>query len=281
MQLAGMNPYVHAPDDPAIETLRDADWKKINHPDYPAIYPPLAQMQFLAAAAVLPSVYIVKFLHAIWDVLTIIVIASCLRQRKLKPHLAALYGLCPLVITGFAVEGHLDSLMLLMMAMMIWSVMRGRTRLAGLFLALAVSAKIVAVIFVPWFLFNQRRALPVAVAVLILTYLPYAGAGMALFESLLRFTRESPFFSPLGALSVTSFDTESSRRIVAAVMGITLLFLGWRRKDLTHYGIAATGVARGSKPDRSRVVPRPGAVADPLPIPDQLAGHRRRDGALL
>ena len=57
IQIAGHNPYTIAPDDPELASLRDADWQHINHPDYTAIYPPLAQMTFFAIAHVTPTLY--------------------------------------------------------------------------------------------------------------------------------------------------------------------------------------------------------------------------------
>ena len=71
MQKAGFNPYVYSPDAGELENLRDGNWSKINHPDYPAIYPPLAEVEFLFASAVYDSVYTTKALKAqraaLWD----------------------------------------------------------------------------------------------------------------------------------------------------------------------------------------------------------------------
>ncbi len=241
IQLAGFNPYSHSPDDPVLSGLRDDDWAKINHPDYPAIYGPVAQLEFLVAAAVHPSRWTVKVLHVVWDVLTIAVVGVCLHRTGRNPHRAILYGLCPLVLTAFGIEGHLDSLMLLMTVLAVWAVIAGRTNLAGVMLGLAMATKIIPVVLLPWLLIRHRRAVAIAVAVAAICYLPYLGAGVNVFSNLRRFAVDYEFFSMLGAFSVTSYDSDVVRRCVAVVLAVVLVTLAWRRNEFTAYAAAATG----------------------------------------
>lgn len=125
IQNYGFNPYRHAPKDPRLADLRDEHWSRINHPDYPAIYPPLAQIEFLLIASVSTSPYGMKIVHVMWDLLTIGVLASCLSRIGRPKQLAVLYGACPLVLTAFAIEGHVDSLMLLLLALTWRAVLQG------------------------------------------------------------------------------------------------------------------------------------------------------------
>jgi len=48
IQRAGYNPYLHAPNDPKLESVRAEfpEWQKINHRDFRAIYPPGAELLF-------------------------------------------------------------------------------------------------------------------------------------------------------------------------------------------------------------------------------------------
>ena len=50
IQQAGFNPYTHAPDAPALEALREEfpAWHRINHRHFRTIYPPGAELVFLA-----------------------------------------------------------------------------------------------------------------------------------------------------------------------------------------------------------------------------------------
>ena len=49
--LNGLNPYHLAPIDDSLIPFRDPNWHKINHPDFPAIYPPLSQLWFAFTVA--------------------------------------------------------------------------------------------------------------------------------------------------------------------------------------------------------------------------------------
>ena len=51
VQQAGINPYLHAPDDPALDAVPYPDRNLINHPDVRTIYPPLSELLFLGMAA--------------------------------------------------------------------------------------------------------------------------------------------------------------------------------------------------------------------------------------
>ena len=49
---AGTNPYRYPPDAPQLRYLRDANWQGINHKSISTIYPPGAQVMFMALARV-------------------------------------------------------------------------------------------------------------------------------------------------------------------------------------------------------------------------------------
>ncbi len=240
VQLAGYSPYVHAPDDPLLASLGDESWSRINHPHFPAIYPPLAQIEFLAIALVYPSVYTAKLFHVAWDVLVVAVLASSLRRRRQRPHWAVVYALCPPVIAAFAVEGHLDSLMLVCIAVTVWAVTAGRANLAGIMLGLAIAAKTVPVVLLPWFAWRYRRAAVIAVATVVLCYAPYVYGGGAGLTNLWRFAGSGALLSPLALIPVPAFDTPGVRSVLAGVLVLTSLILAWRRRDFVRYGAEMT-----------------------------------------
>ena len=241
VQLAGFNPFEHPPTDDALADLRNEDWAKINHPDYPAIYPPLAQMEFAAVAAVWPSIYAIKAVHVVWDVMTLLVIGACLARAGRVKHWLIVYGACPLVLAAFGVEGHVDSLMLVLVMTCVWAVLDERMWLAGACCGLAISAKLIPIVLVPWLLFRHFRATLVAGTVVVATYLPYLGAGKALFASLLRWSGNEEFFGLLRTFHITEFATGAERAIVAATLALSLLTLAWRIRAFPRYAAAAAG----------------------------------------
>lgn len=242
IQQAGHNPYALAPDDAQLISLRDESWSKINHRDYPAIYGPVAQLEFRIAAAIYPAPITFKILHTLWDILTLLVLGLCLRRMGYPPSYLLLYALCPLTLSAFAVEGHLDSLMLLLLMVGVFLELSRRSIWAGAVLGLAVSVKITAAIFLLWYLRRSWKTLMVAVVVFLLSYLPYVDAGWGLVESLSRFGQADFFFSLTRTLGLTDLGPDPIRWASIVALAVLLLVLLWRTKRFVDYGYAACGV---------------------------------------
>lgn len=200
MQLAGLNPYAHAPDSEVAVRLRDADWEHINHREYSAIYPPLAQASFMMTAAISPTPTAFKMFFALCDLGVLMVLIAWLRDRRIGPAAAAVWAFHPLVICEFAGNGHLDSFMILAVVLSLLMLDRGRENLAVFALAAAVAVKLIPLLLAPFFLRGMKRpGLILLVPMLAgLSYLPYAGAGAdGLFSSLWVYQRDWLYNSPL------------------------------------------------------------------------------------
>jgi len=239
VQAAGFNPYLLAPDDDRLAFLRTADFNGINHPDHAAIYPAVAQLGFAFVARLTPSVQAVKAWHVLCDVGVVALLGACLVQRGRSPHRAATYGLCPLVLSAVAVEGHVDSVMLLFVVAGLFTLGIGRPATAGVLWGLAVAAKPVAVVLWPWLAWHQRRAFGAALAVLVMVHLPYLDAGWRPIENLLRFTGGGSFFSLAGTFGITQFDTSVSRGLAGTILVAWLCVAAWRCRDPLAYSLQA------------------------------------------
>ncbi|MCC7291059.1 MAG: DUF2029 domain-containing protein [Phycisphaerales bacterium] len=227
VQLAGYNPYVLAPDDAQLRPLRDASWTHINHPNWPAVYPPLAQLVFRGIAALHPHVQTAKVCFVACDIFAVFLLRALLRRRGEAETWGSLYALCPLTLSAFAVEGHLDSLMIAFTLGALLMAERKQWAWAGTLLGLAVSAKLVAVVLVPLLLVRRWKTGLLAVGVAALSTLPYLDAGWALFEGLQRFSGESAFFNLVGTLAGSALSTPVQRAIggllLMAIAGTCLL----------------------------------------------------------
>ncbi len=241
VQLAGFNPYTHAPDASLLASMRDDNWAKINHPDYPAIYPALAQLEFRLAAWLWPSVYTVKVFHVLWDMVTLGLLAYGLRLMGKPAHWSIVYGLSPLVLSAFAVEGHLDSLMLAFMMLAIVCAMREKFILAGVAVGLAISSKLIAAILLPWLIVRHWRGAVATVIVLAITYWPFASAGADLWASLARFSSGDEFFSLVGAFLPSLYATTWGRLCGMFVLGLVSLWAAFRYKTIPRYTCLLAG----------------------------------------
>ncbi len=239
VQQAGHSPYRLAPDDPSLESLRWDDWDKINHPSFPAIYPPLAQLEFRALAVIQAAAFGTKLVQVVWDVATLALLAIALRRRGFRPHLAVVYGLCPLVLAAFAVEGHNDSLMLMLTVAAMVALTCQRPMLAGAALGSAIAAKTIAIVLIPWFLLRQRRAAFVALVVTLLWYVPFGTDGFAGLANLRRFGELSEFFSFLGSLWVLDLDTNPGRTTAVIVLGVAVAVFAVRCRRVEPFAALA------------------------------------------
>lgn len=112
VQQAGWNPYVIAPKDPRLASLRDAGWTVMPGPETPTIYPPLAELVFRLTWRLLPSAVGFKLPFLLADLLVVGLLASWIRWTGGKAAQLAVYAWNPLVIVEFAASGHNDALAL-------------------------------------------------------------------------------------------------------------------------------------------------------------------------
>ena len=200
VQLAGINPYLHAPADAAVEGLRDAHFPHINHKSVPTIYPPLAQLFFLGVSAVSHTVTAMKTALLCCEALLAAILILLLRRTGRDPRWVLLYLWNPLAVLETAGSGHIDLLGITLLMAAAALVLDGRRAAAALALAGAVLGKLIPLLAAPLFWrefgrhggrdlrawFRPRGRLPLLLLPLGLLagYAPYVGAGAGLFEGL-------------------------------------------------------------------------------------------------
>lgn len=193
VQLHGENPYRHAPESAALAPLRDEDWTRINHREWPAIYPPGAEWLFAEMARVSTRPWFFKAVFTLAD-LGVVFLLTRINTGFARHRAAAWYAWNPLVVCAFAGAGHFDSLMLLPLTAAVWALRRampldaatGRAAwtwaaLSAAFLGVAISIKTVPVFLLPVWTFalgSRSVALALSVAIPWLLALPYGGLAV-------------------------------------------------------------------------------------------------------
>lgn len=150
IQLVGYNPYLVKPDTLMIGAHETPLGHPLSAHDMPNIYPPLAELVFRAAARFLPGNVAFKLPFFLADLLTVFLLAGCLRSSPQRNFRLAIYAWNPLVVVEFAGTGHSDSLALaaLVAALLI---IRSRIGLSTILLAAAALLKVFpAVLFPAW-----------------------------------------------------------------------------------------------------------------------------------
>ncbi|GIW09262.1 MAG: hypothetical protein KatS3mg061_0319 [Dehalococcoidia bacterium] len=180
VQAHGINPYRYPPAAPELVALRDeAVWPFINRKQVPTIYPPAAQLAFLALWRVVPdSVVGTKAAFALVDVAVGAVLARALVWAGRSPLLALVYLWHPLPVVEFAHAGHLDPLAILPLVAALAARLRERPALSGVLLGLATLVKFYpALLLGAWWRWREWRLLLAFGATVLLLYLPYLGVG--------------------------------------------------------------------------------------------------------
>lgn len=178
VQLHGVHPYAHAPDDPVLAGLRDENWTRINHPSVKTIYPPLAQLFFLGLAATGAGPLGFKLTLGLLDFGVVLALGQLLRRLELPLDRLVFYAWNPLAVLETAGSGHVEPLAILLLLLAVGWIIGGRVRLSMAALAGAIQVKLLPVLLVPAF---GRRASKsawwVLVAVLLGLLAPYALLG--------------------------------------------------------------------------------------------------------
>jgi hypothetical protein len=179
VQDAGHHPYKFAPSDPMRAELRDADvYPKINHPDLPTIYPPLAELLFAALAWLRIGVTGFKIAMAILDVGVIWALLRLLQALRLPRDRVVLYAWNPLAVIEVAGSGHVEPLGIVFVLVAIAWLIEGKPKRAGAALGAAIQAKLLPLILIPGFFRRVRVGALVALfAVVAITTAPYALRG--------------------------------------------------------------------------------------------------------
>jgi hypothetical protein len=182
VQQHGVDPYRHAPEEPALVPLRDQTWARINNRHLPTIYPPLAQLAFRAAIVPwAPRTGWRLFVLACDTVTTALLAAGGGAAAALG------WALCPLVLLELDLDLHVDALAIALFTAALLALRRRRRGLAGALLGAAAAVKLLPVFLLA--ALRDRRVLVAALLAIALAAAPFASAGARVFGSLGEFSR--------------------------------------------------------------------------------------------
>jgi hypothetical protein len=193
VQAAGINPYRYVPADPALLPLRDdAIFPNINRADYAhTIYPPTAQISFLAIERISDSILGMKLAMLAFDALTIGCLILLLRGRGLPPTRVLLYAWHPLPVWEFAGTGHVDALAIGFLMLAFLAASRRAPLWTGVALAAATLVKFYPAVAGPALYRRWDWRMPTAfAATLLVLYAPYLSVGPGVFGFLSGYADE-------------------------------------------------------------------------------------------
>ncbi|MFJ1753578.1 glycosyltransferase 87 family protein [Kitasatospora sp. NPDC088134] len=225
VQAAGISPYAHPPEDPALARLRDpgrfpalpasptgdgcTGWDerrtadgactRINRPAVHTIYPPLAEVWFLLQRPFGDSVRVAQGAGAVLAVATTGTLLALTGGRRR----AALWAWCPGVAVWAVNDAHVDTLGALLAVTGLGLAARRRPAAAGAALGAATAVKLLPALTLPGALSGLLARRPTrrdvllctaAAGVFALSYLPYlAASGTGVLGYLPGYLREEGY----------------------------------------------------------------------------------------
>ena len=239
------NPYGVPPAkffaDASVPDLFQPVLNGINHPDVPTIYGPVCQFIFLLGHWIAPAqpwpikiILLAADLAALWLLL-----------RMATPRNGLLYAWCPLLIQETAFSAHPEILGVAAIVAALWAKQQQRGLLVGVCCALAVAARIHAVLLVPFLLWPLRwKSIAIAAFALVACYAPFWIQGStADLAGLRAFAGEWEFNSSVFAVTKAIVGWDTAKLIGNAAF---ILFFAWwffrQRNAATVHGDLIYGV---------------------------------------
>ena len=222
-------PYGVAPEafftDPAVPEMFRRILDQVNYPELPTIYGPVTELLFLAGHAVRPgSITVLQAMLILADVLAIVLLL-----RLAPPRSVLLYAWCPLVVKEIAFTAHPDGIAVCLLLGAVVLARRDRMRIAAACLGLAVAAKVLALLLVPFVLARARLAdWATFGGVLALIYAPFAFLGATDLATLAVFTQQWEFNAALFGL-LKPWMSDSAARAACGIALASSLAWYYRR----------------------------------------------------
>jgi rSAM/selenodomain-associated transferase 2 len=188
VQTRGINPYRMAPAHPDLDALAQGRLQAIregvNHPDLPAIYPPLALLVFRALAAVAPDSRLFKGFFLLLDLALVALLARMLWLDRRPLKFLLLYAANPLVIVFVSGEGHMDVLQAFLVLAGVHLLERKHPAAGFLCLGSAVMSKYLALALLPMAVNRRNLRWLWTALVPLVAYAPFGDARDAWWQTL-------------------------------------------------------------------------------------------------
>ncbi|MEO0973802.1 MAG: glycosyltransferase 87 family protein, partial [Pseudomonadota bacterium] len=233
--LAGIDPYLVAPDDAAVASLREAWPTPAEHGAYATLYPPLALGLFALSALAGPvgGLWLWKSLIALASIATLFVTAMFLRRIGHERHLA-LIAFSPLMLLEAGVGAHVDAFSTLCLSAALLAVSARRWGWVGVAVGLGTAFKLLPLLMLGPLLasLSWRRWSPVLTGTAAGLAIPYGAAmmaGLTPLGSLGVFFEKWRFGSPLYDL-LAHLDGLVAIPLLAVLL--TVLACWYARQDL-------------------------------------------------
>jgi hypothetical protein len=223
---SGASPYRLSPDAPELAALaQDDPWHAgVNHPEWTAIYPPLAQLWHVGVITVSYTPLALKLSFLLAEAALAALLLQLLAARGLPASRVLIYLWNPLAVHTVAAQAHHDALAAALLVGALCLLLRGRAALAAGVAAAAALTKGFALAALPAFLGRRPGPWGLAALVFAATCAPFLIFGGGLSASLMRFGSELHTNDSLNAVARAALGAGPARVSMALLW---LAALAW------------------------------------------------------
>ncbi len=272
VQAEGHNPYLHAPDSPDLEALRDEPlYEELNSQRLHTVYPPVSQLVFRIGAVFydrgwVVSWFVIKGILALLEFGAVLVLA-----RMLSPRQLLLYAWNPAVALVGAGQGHSEAAMALFLALALYALRKDQGVRASVWLACAGGVKLYPFLLLPflWRRFGWK-SVAASLGMALLPALPFLhvgitdimqnmGSSLHLYVRLFEFNAGLYYCLKYFLMLLTGLDVGKllGPMLAAAYLGgLGALYAGYaRRRKPTGTGWKAWADSHAKKHDTRGAIP--------------------------
>ncbi len=191
-----INPYQWAPNAPELAHLRDVEiFSRVNHPEIGTIYPPLLQAVFAIGQVLGGKILSLKILFTLIDILVLTILLKAMKSSRIDQRQVLLYAWNPLPILEISGSGHADGLVGSFFLLTVLQLGAGQFRRGVYFIAAGFLTKLTNALVLPflWLRKHYRETMIIFAVIVLIGYLPFAGAGEGLFSGLSTFSAKWRF----------------------------------------------------------------------------------------
>lgn len=251
VQLAGIDPYRYAPQAPQLAFLHDrllfgepahcghlipSGCTAINRPGVHTVYPPVAQLLFVAVRLASFGGHGGRLPFQIAAALGAMAVGAVLAHRALTKGQptwpVALWAWCPVTISEFGNNAHIDWLAVLLTVLALGAAASGRPAVAGALIGAAIITKLYpAFVLVSMLRRSPRVVLVAAGALIVAAYIPHVLAvGTKVIGFLPGYLHQEGYSSG-SRLKLLGLLPPGVGLLVAALVATSVAYWALRRSD--------------------------------------------------
>jgi hypothetical protein len=254
----GQNPFEYLPSEYVegdVKAVFHDLLPLLNSPDYYSIYPPFAQLIFyLSTFSWMDSAIVIKLLLLLAEISTIYFSYKLLLVMGLKVRNVLWYTLNPLIIIEIMVNIHFEGFMVLFFVMFLYFLRVNALNKAAIAIALAIGAKLVPLLFLPYFLFHWtlKKAIIFYAKVgfvLLLLFMPMLLQLGGFTESLDLYFRKFEFNASIYYVLREIGEIRRGYNMIgkigpgmAIAVFMIVMFLAYKTKDFVNFSLLALTV---------------------------------------